>query len=119
MEEGACLHSLPFSAMLSTTEVSRRVGPEVKIKVMNTFGLHARPAASIVRTLRPFSAEVAITYRRKTANARSVLGLLMLGVPCGCSVVIKSWGSDADAALKAVEELFIGRFHEGAEHAGM
>jgi len=119
MEESACLHSIPFSAILSTTEVSRRVGPEIKIKVLNTYGLHARPAAAIVRALRPFSAEAAITYRRKTANARSVLGLLMLGVPCGSSVLIKAWGSDADAVLKVLEGLFLGRFHEGAEHAGL
>ena len=119
MAESDGLHSIPFSAILSTTEVSRRVGPEKKMKVLNTFGLHARPSASIVRALKPFSSEVAITYRRKTANARSVLGLLMLGVPCGSSVLVKAWGSDAESALKAVEELFLGRFHEGADHAGM
>lgn len=104
------------SAILSTTEVSRRPGPSIKIKVLNTHGLHARPAASIVRELTKFSSEVAITYRRKTADARSVLGLLMLGVPCGSAIVIKASGSDADAALKALEELFSGRFHEGVVH---
>jgi phosphotransferase system HPr (HPr) family protein len=119
MEEGTLVHSIPFPAILSTTEVMRRIGPGIQIKVLNTHGLHARPAAAIVRALYSFSADVAITYRRKTANARSVLGLLMLGVPCGSSIKVKAWGSDADAALKALETLFLARFSEGAANGDL
>ena len=103
----------PFQAVLRTTDVARREGPDIKVKVLNTYGLHARPAATIVSVLRGFSSEVAITYRKKTANARSLLGLLMLGVPCGSLVTIKAWGPDAQEALHALETLFEKKFHEG------
>lgn len=104
---------LSCPAILTTTEVIRWTGPSVKVKVLNIHGLHARPAASIVRSLYPYSSLVSITYRKQSANARSILGLLMLGVPCGSSVTIKACGQDAQEALCSLEKLFYAKFHEG------
>lgn len=101
------------SALLSTREVEKREGQMVRIKIQNRHGLHARPAAAIARSLVCFASEVSITFRKKTANARSVLGLLMLGVPCGSSITIRAFGPDASTALKSVEELVKKRFDEG------
>lgn len=100
-------------ALLRKSDVESLNGPSVKIKIQNRDGLHARPSAAIVRALAQFSAQVSITFRKKTANAKSVLGLLMLGVPCGSSVVIRASGHDALQALQTIEELVKKQFYEG------
>ena len=100
-------------ALLRKSDVDNLCGPSAKVKIQNQHGLHARPAAAIVRALASLSAEVSITFRKKTANAKSVLGLLMLGVPCGSSILIRTSGQDASLALQIIEELIRKQFYEG------
>jgi len=63
--------------------------------------LHARPAGALVRATAPFDATVEISYGDRAANVRGVLAVLALGVPAGSTVVIRTSGPDATAALKA------------------
>lgn len=100
-------------ALLRKSDVETWNGPSSKIKIYNPHGLHARPAALIARSIAQFSAQVAITFRKKTANAKSVLGLLMLQVPCNSSIVIRTSGEEAGKALQIIEELAKKQFYEG------
>lgn len=68
-------------------------------------GLHVRPAALITAALRPFGSEVAIVSHGRSANARSAVAMMSLGVHCGESVEVRATGADADAALAALESL--------------
>ncbi len=74
----------------------------VELKITNPHGLHARPAASVVDRVRPFSAEVLIHANGRKANARSITALLGLGAAVGDDVRIVARGADAESAADAV-----------------
>ena len=65
-------------------------------------GLHARPASRLVAALRPFTAKVSLRASGGSANARSAVALMALGVQCGEVVAVRALGVDASAALDAV-----------------
>ena len=70
-------------------------------------GLHVRPAAQVAAALRPFAAEVTFAARGRNANARSTVAMMALGVRCGDAVEARASGADAEAALAALEALFL------------
>ena len=90
---------------------------ERRVRVSALHGIHARPAARIAAALRPFLAEVELVRGDRLANARSVVGLLGLGVANGEEVVIRGAGQDARAAVDAVAELILAGLGEEAEAA--
>jgi phosphocarrier protein len=78
----------------------------------NRLGLHARPAALIVKTLQDFQASVDVLGDGQTANARSILGLLSLAAGYGSQLTFTASGPDAVCALEAVQRLFDTNFRE-------
>lgn len=68
-------------------------------------GLHARPAALVAAKLRPFDARVSFTKGDKSANARSTVALMSLGVQNGDVIEARASGADAAKALTALESL--------------
>jgi phosphocarrier protein FPr/phosphocarrier protein len=68
-------------------------------------GLHARPAAKIAASLKPFEAQVRFAAHGREANARSPVALLTLGLKQGDPLVITGKGSDARAAVSSVGAL--------------
>lgn len=82
---------------------------EATIEVRNPSGLHARPAATFVKTAAGFQAEIRVTNltrdATKTASAKSVLGVLGLGVSKGHTVHISADGEDAEAAVARLVEM--------------
>ncbi len=79
----------------------------------NKVGLHARAAATLVRTLSGFRAEVSVSWQGRTANGRSVLDLLTLGAPAGGQLEIRADGADATAAVEALASVIHNKFDEG------
>ncbi|MFC3627539.1 phosphoenolpyruvate--protein phosphotransferase [Vogesella amnigena] len=65
-------------------------------------GLHARPAALLQHTARRFAAQIEIGFGGKHASARSVVGIMGLGVGEGDSVTVHASGADAETALAAM-----------------
>jgi len=63
-------------------------------------GLHARPASELVRLAKSFQSEVSIELRGKTANAKSPVSLMLLGVKEGETIRLKIKGDDAAAAIE-------------------
>ncbi|MBU2977681.1 HPr family phosphocarrier protein [Alteromonas sp. C1M14] len=85
---------------------------EKSVTIVNKLGLHARAATQLVQLANQFDAEVTLKKGDKTANANSVLGLMMMESHQGEEVTIISEGQDAQAALDAVEGLIVHKFNE-------
>ena len=81
--------------------------------IKNKLGLHARAATQLVKLAQTYQSEIQLTCAGKTANANSVMGLLLLSGATGTEVEVNCIGEDAQAALDAVEALIDARFHEG------
>ncbi len=83
--------------------------PDVTLEVRNPSGLHARPAALFVKTAAGFASDVRVTNLsrdpQKAAAARSLLGVLALGVSKGHRLRISAEGDDADDALETLRTL--------------
>lgn len=86
---------------------------EETFEVLNELGLHARPATRIVQTASRFKSEVTLSRDGQAANAKSVMGVLLLLCPRGTRVVVSASGDDAAEAVAAIGELFRNRFGEG------
>lgn len=86
--------------------------PEITLTVTHEVGLHARPASMFVQTGAKFSSDIEVTHGETTANAKSILAVLTLGVHKDSEIVIKAEGEDADEALKALEKLVLDNFGE-------
>ena len=87
---------------------------EASIEVLNERGLHARPVTRIAQTASRFKCEVTLTRDGQTANAKSVMGVLLLVCPKGSTVTVRAQGVDAQQAVDAVLALFRDRFGEGS-----
>jgi len=83
-------------------------GPEVRkaLRVPYDHGIHARPAALIAAALRGFSADVRALAHGRTANARSAVAWMELGVQRGDEVTLTARGQDATAAIAALDALW-------------
>ncbi|HYH47637.1 MAG TPA: HPr family phosphocarrier protein, partial [Thermoanaerobaculia bacterium] len=77
----------------------------VEATVAGAHGLHARPATAFVELAKRFEADVVVRHGNRTANGRSLAGLLTLGAGAGARLRISAEGPDADAALAALKGL--------------
>ena len=82
------------------------------VEIINKRGLHARASAKFVKLAATFDAEVKVAKDGASVDARSIMGLLMLGAGIGSQVEIQAEGDDAQAALDAIVALIEGRFDE-------
>ncbi|XVS63416.1 dihydroxyacetone kinase phosphoryl donor subunit DhaM [Actinosynnema sp. CA-299493] len=82
------------------------------VELTNSVGLHARPAALVVRALDPLDASVVVRFGAESADAKSVLALMGLGAPGGARVEVVAAGADAAEAVRRVRELAARRFDE-------
>ena len=73
--------------------------------IQNDIGIHSRPAAAFVKTANKYKSDVSVTYGDKWADGKSILGLLVLEVLTGTSIVVEIVGEDAEAAADAIQEL--------------
>ncbi len=65
-------------------------------------GLHARPAALFVQQAAGFSSTIRLTCGERTADGKSILGVLQLGASAGSTVEVRAEGDDAEAAAEAL-----------------
>ena len=85
---------------------------EREVTIVNQLGMHARPAAQVVRTASGFKSEVEIVRDGVAVNAKSIMGVMMLAAEGGCAVVLRASGSDEDAAVDALAKLVAEGFGE-------
>lgn len=88
--------------------------PEVtdEVLVVNTLGIHARPAAALVQCVLAFESDVYISFNGNRVNAKSIMGLLTLAATRGSRLKVTCSGGDAPEALKAVQDIFASGFGE-------
>ena len=82
------------------------------VEVVNKRGLHARASAKFVKLASDFDAEITVTRDGQSVDARSIMGLMMLGAGPGATLELSAEGPDAEAALDALCELVSCRFEE-------
>ena len=83
-----------------------------ELVVQNKMGIHARPAAMIVRITNKFKADVFVEKDEEQVNGKSIMGLMMLAAGKGSKVKFLASGDDAAAMLDELEQLFARKFDE-------
>jgi phosphocarrier protein HPr len=86
--------------------------PEREVKIINKLGIHARPAAEIVKTAGKFKSSITIVRDDLEVNAKSIMGVMMLAAEFGSTVALRANGDDADAALDALATCIANKFGE-------
>lgn len=80
--------------------------------IRNRLGLHARAAGLLVRMANRYQSEISIEKDGIVANAKSIMGVMMLAAARGSQVRIRAEGSDARRAVRALGRLIDRRFGE-------
>lgn len=81
--------------------------------IVNELGLHARAATKLVQLASKFTSEVDVENEGQVANAKSVMGVLLLCGGPGVTITVRARGEDAEAAVEALAALIAERFGEG------
>ena len=76
-----------------------------QVNLGNALGLHARLAAQIVHVASRFTCSVSLAFKGRTANARSVLAVMMLAASVGGTILIEASGPDEAEAVEALSSL--------------
>lgn len=82
------------------------------VVIVNRKGLHARASAALSRLAGEFEADVTVFHNEASANARSIMDLLLLVAAEGCEVEIEAVGQDAQQAVTAIASLIADGFGE-------
>jgi len=85
---------------------------EREAKIVNQLGLHARPAAKLVRVASGFQCEIEIVKDDVAINGKSIMGVMMLAAECGSALTFRATGVDETAAVEALAALVAGGFDE-------
>ena len=83
-----------------------------ELLVQNKMGIHARPAAMIVRVTNKYKAEIMVEKDDEQVNGKSIMGLMMLAAAKGSLVKFIATGDDAPQMLAELEQLFSRKFDE-------
>ena len=83
------------------------------VTIVNSAGLHARPAASLVRLAAKFESDFYIHMYGYQVNGKSILGVMTLAAEQGAELELELDGPDENEALDAIEELIKRGFNEG------
>jgi phosphocarrier protein len=86
--------------------------PEREAKIVNKLGIHARPAAEIVKTAGKFKSNITIVRDDLEVNAKSIMGVMMLAAEFGATIILRATGDDAEAALDALFAVIANKFGE-------
>ena len=78
---------------------------ERETTILNELGLHARPAAELVKVANQFDAHIEIVKDGLSVNAKSIMGVMMLAAETGSTVMFRADGPDAEAAVEALAKL--------------
>jgi phosphocarrier protein HPr len=83
-----------------------------KFPIVNDLGLHARAATKLVQLASKYPCEVFLSHEGQSANAKSVMGVLLLCGSKGTVVEVTATGGQAEECVKAIGELIASRFGE-------
>lgn len=84
----------------------------VKIKIINKLGLHARAAAKFVTLASQYTSSIFLTHQEKEVNGKSIMGVMMLAASTGTELTLTANGDDEQQAIESLVELVNNRFDE-------
>jgi len=85
---------------------------ERQATIVNQEGLHARPAARIVRLASSFDCDIEISKDGVDVNGKSIMGVMMLAAEFGSAITIRADGPAAEQAVEALAQLVASGFGE-------
>ena len=83
-----------------------------EFKILNQYGIHARPAAMFVKTASRYDADVAVEKEGNRVSGKSIMGLMTLEASCGSKLTVTAEGSDAEQLLDELQRLIESKFNE-------
>ena len=81
-------------------------------KVLNKYGMHARPAALFVKTASKYQSDITVCKDEIEVSGKSIMGLLTIEGYCGSTLTVVAEGADAEKALEEIGTLFEKKFFE-------
>lgn len=85
---------------------------ELRLRIVNDKGLHARASAKFVETVERFDARAEVSRDGMTVSGDSIMGLMMLVASYGTYIDVRTEGPEAEALAEALRELVENRFGE-------
>jgi phosphocarrier protein len=85
---------------------------ERSVQIVNKHGLHARPAAEMVKAASRFKSDITISRDDLEVNGKSIMGVMMLAAEYGATITLRATGPDADEAVASLASLVASRFGE-------
>jgi phosphocarrier protein HPr len=85
---------------------------ERSVRIVNKDGLHARPAAELVKLASRFQSDITMIRDDLEVNGKSIMGVMMLAAECGAELLIRARGPDAEQAVSAIADLVAMKFGE-------
>ena len=83
-----------------------------KFKVTNEYGIHARPAALLVKAAGKYECDIFIEKDGNKVSCKSIMGLMTIEGYPGSIMQVSASGVDAQDAMAEIEELFVNKFYE-------
>ena len=74
------------------------------ITIQLSTGLEARPVAQLVQVASQFTSKIYVEYETKKVNAKSIMGMMALGIAAGQTVTISADGEDETQAIDSIEK---------------
>ncbi len=85
---------------------------ERTLTITNRAGIHARPAAAIVKTAGRFKSKLTFIKDTMIVDGKSIMGIITLGAPYGTKLTMRTEGPDEEALADAIQSLFEHHFEE-------
>ena len=85
---------------------------ERSVQIVNKHGLHARPAAEMVKAASKYKSDITISREDLEVNGKSIMGVMMLAAEYGATITLRANGPDAEDAIDALSVLVASRFGE-------
>jgi phosphocarrier protein len=76
-----------------------------KFVIKSTEGIHAKLASEIVQASQKYTSEIKLVYSKITVDAKSILGLMSLGIPSGDNVELIIYGKDEKEAMEEIKKV--------------
>lgn len=83
-----------------------------EVVVQNSVGLHARPATFFIQRANEFKSSIWVEKDERKVNAKSLLGVLSLGITKGTAITIMADGADEEGAVNTLVDLIASNFVE-------
>jgi len=95
-----------------TEEEGQKHALRAEFEILNQYGIHARPAAMIVKTASRFDADVQLDKDGNRVSGKSIMGLMTLEASRGSRITVTVSGDDAEQLLDELRALFERKFDE-------